>query len=361
MRHMVAVGLAVTSLLTWGCSEGPAPTRPSTSLPGTPTATGFGSAANLTVTWSCITEGVGCPARTGQLTSNPAAATAPGSPGNLMSFVNGTTVSLGWLGPTSGDSATSYVIEAGSTPGASNIIVFDTGTAGSGFTATSVPAATYYVRVRARNAAGTSGPSNEVTIVVSGGGPGPCTGAPGAPTNLMSSVNGSTVFLSWNSPSGGCATTYGVEAGSSSGASNLASILTGNASTSFTASSVPPGTYFVRVRAGNGNTLGGVSNEVVVSVSSTGGTLTILPATLPTLTVGVPISIALSVVGGTGTGLVFSPNNIGSQIPGLSINTPTPGFLSGTPTTAGPYLRGFSVRDSAGNTGSIVYSGSVNP
>ena len=91
-------------------------------------------------------------------------------------------------------------------------------------------------------------------------------------------VSGSTVTLSWTPPSGGCApTTYGIEAGSSPGASNLANILTGNSSTSFTASSVPGGTYYVRVRAGNGNAIGGVSNEVTVIVSgSGGGTLTIL-------------------------------------------------------------------------------------
>jgi large repetitive protein len=279
-----------------------------------------------------------------------------------MSFVNGSTVNIGWLGPTTGDQPASYVIEAGSAPGLSNILIFDTGSTAAGFQATSVPANTYFVRVRARNAAGLSGPSNEVTIVVSGGGPGPCTGAPGAPTNLTASTNGSTVTLFWNAPSGSCApTTYAVEAGSSPGANNLANILTGNASTSFTASNVPAGTYYVRVRAGNGNTIGGVSNDATVIVTSSGRvTLTIFPATLPPLTVGVPISIALSVVGGTGVGLIFSPNNIGSQIPGLTINTPSPGLLSGTPTTAGPYLRGFSVTDSAGNTGSITYSGTVN-
>ena len=278
-----------------------------------------------------------------------------------MSFVNGSTVNIGWLGPTTGDQPASYVIEAGSAPGLSNILIFDTGSTAAGFQATSVPANTYFVRVRARNAAGTSGPSNEVTIVVGGGGP--CNGAPGAPVNLTASIIGATVTLFWNAPTGGCApSTYGVEAGSSPGASNLANILTGNASTSFTANNVPNGTYYVRVRAVNGSVTGGVSNETIVTVPSGGRvTLTILPATLPPLTVGVPISIALSVVGGTGVGLIFSPNNIGSQIPGLSINTPSPGFLSGTPTTAGPYLRGFSVSDSGGNTGTVTYSGTVLP
>ena len=200
LRVGASCSLAIALGLTlWGCGESPTPTHPSTStsLPGASvTATGFGSAANLTVTWSCVTQGVGCPARPGQLTSSSAALTVPGAPGNLMASVNGSTVNLGWLGPTSGDQTTSYVIEAGSAPGSSNIIVFDTGTAGGGFTATSVPAGTYFVRVRAKNAAGTSGPSNEVTIIVSGGGPAPCTGAPGVPTNLSAAISGSTVTLS---------------------------------------------------------------------------------------------------------------------------------------------------------------------
>lgn len=86
--------------------------------------------------------------------------------------------------------------------------------------------------------------------------------------------------------------------------------------------------------------------------------LTILPATLPTLTVGVPVSIQLTVAGGTGTGLTWSPSTTGSQIAGLFISID--GVLSGTPTTAGPYTRGFTVVDSGGNTGSIVYTGTVN-
>jgi hypothetical protein len=36
-------------------------------------------------------------------------------------------------------------------------------------------------------------------------------------------------------------------------------------------------------------------------------------------------------------------------------------MLSGTPTTAGPYLRGFTVTDSGGNSGSVVYCGAVLP
>jgi len=60
---------------------------------------------------------------------------------------------------------TTFVIEAGSAPGATNIAVFDTGGSGTALTAVATPG-TYFVRVRARNTCGTSPPSNEVVVTV---------------------------------------------------------------------------------------------------------------------------------------------------------------------------------------------------
>ena len=51
--------------------------------------------------------------------------TPPSAPSNLNFTVSGTTVGLTW---TAGAGASSYVVSAGSFAGASNIIVFDTGT-----------------------------------------------------------------------------------------------------------------------------------------------------------------------------------------------------------------------------------------
>jgi hypothetical protein len=129
-----------------------------------------------------------------------------------------------------------------------------------------VPAGTYFVRVRAKNSAGLSGATNEVVVTVPGGAP--CT--PGTPTGLAAIVTGSTVTLTWNAPSGCSPTTYDIEAGSSSGASNLAVILTGNTFTSFVANNVPNGNYFVRVRAGNGSSASAPSNELVLAVTGLG-------------------------------------------------------------------------------------------
>jgi hypothetical protein len=61
--------------------------------------------------------------------------------------------------------AVGYVIEAGTSAGASNIIVFDTGTPTTSFTG-NAPNGTYYLRVRARTACGTSVVSGEASVTI---------------------------------------------------------------------------------------------------------------------------------------------------------------------------------------------------
>jgi hypothetical protein len=95
---------------------------------------------------------------------------------------------------------------------------------------------------------------------------GPCL-APGAPRDFAATANGLVASMSWRAPeSGGPVTDYVVEAGSSSGTSNLATLSVGQA-TSYSVSG-PAGTYYLRARARNGcgST---VSNEVVLSLTST--------------------------------------------------------------------------------------------
>jgi len=187
----------------------------------------------------------------------------PGVPTGLATSSSGSTVALAWLPPASGGAPSAYIIEAGSAPGLANLANFSTGSTATSFTAGGVGAGTYFVRVKATNAAGTSGPSNEATLVV---GSGACTAAPAAPGGFALTLNaGGTVSFAWT-PSAG-ATTYVIEAGSAPGANNLVpGTDLGSSATVFTATGVGAGTYFVRVRARNACGTSGVSNELTVAV-----------------------------------------------------------------------------------------------
>ncbi len=117
------------------------------------------------------------------------------APSNLQSTVVGTFVQLAWNAPSQGV-ASSYAIEAGSGPGASNLAVVETRNALTSFSASVLPG-TFYVRVRAQSG-GVLGPaSNEVVVVVPGG----CA-APAAPGNLTGTVAGSLVQLAWQAGGG---------------------------------------------------------------------------------------------------------------------------------------------------------------
>ena len=85
-----------------------------------------------------------------------------------------------------------------------------------------------------------------------------------APTNLTYQISGRTVTLSWTGASG--ATQYRIAAGSRAGAADLAVIDTGSTETTFTATNVPDGTYYVRVSAVAGGGASAESNEIVITV-----------------------------------------------------------------------------------------------
>jgi hypothetical protein len=90
------------------------------------------------------------------------AAQPPGPPGNLTFQVSGSTVSFSWQ---AASGAASYVIEAGTQAESSNLAIVPVGNV-LALNAPGVPSGTYFVRVRASNAAGQGPPSNEVTVIV---------------------------------------------------------------------------------------------------------------------------------------------------------------------------------------------------
>ena len=74
-------------------------------------------------------------------------------------------------------------------------------------------------------------------------------------------------MLNWTAPTAASVTSYILEAGAQPGGSELANADIGPATT-FTATNVPSGTYYVRVRARGGNRVSDPSNEIVVLVSA---------------------------------------------------------------------------------------------
>jgi hypothetical protein len=107
------------------------------------------------------------------------------------------------------------------------------------------------------NGASISTPSNEVRLdLICSGGP------PGPPTNLTASLAGSTVTLAWTAGSG--ATSYQLQVGSRQGAADLVDRDLLSSATSFVASNVSPGTYYVSVLSNNACGQSSPSNEVLI-------------------------------------------------------------------------------------------------
>jgi hypothetical protein len=301
-----AVTLLLLTSLVVGCQSRSTPAGPSSERPVAGVIAGAAPQAitGLTVPWSCVVASLDrsvygifssarvlCPSTAihGQSFLTGAPASAPTSPLNLTSSVSGSTVNLFWSAPTGSDPASSYVVEAGSASGRVDLANFDTGSPATTLTAPGVPPGTYYVRVRSKNSAGVSGPSNETVVNVGGGG-GSCGAAPNPPTNLSTSSSGSTVTLEWAAPAGGCApTAYVIEAGSSPGLSNLANFSTGNTSTVFTAGGVGNGRYYVRVRSTTAAGTSAPSNEATLIVGPT----------TDTVCVGAPTGLSGSFTGNT--------------------------------------------------------------
>ena len=160
----------------------------------------------------------------------------PSAPTNLLGMVNGDTIALAWKNTFAGGPPANLVLDV--TGSLATSIPLG---ASEGFQFAPVPAGTYTLSVRATNAAGSSPPSNSVTLTF----PGACSGAPLAPTNFLTNKVGSTIFVSWDLPTSGAAPTAYVlvVSGSFNGAiPTPARALSGT---------VGPGTYNISVFAAN--------------------------------------------------------------------------------------------------------------
>jgi hypothetical protein len=182
----------------------------------------------------------------------PLALGPPAAPPGLAASSTGSRVTLAWNSAAALVPASNYLVYIGTAPGTADVV--------NGYVLGRVLSVSgdlrpgrYYARVQAANRFGLGSISPELTFDV---------GAPGGsptPTGLEQSWDGTVLTLSWNgAPS---AAAYIVEAGSRPGAADLARFTT--RATRLTGE-VPPGTFYVRVRAVSGAGVSNPSNELVV-------------------------------------------------------------------------------------------------
>jgi hypothetical protein len=178
----------------------------------------------------------------------------PPVPSPLTFTTAGATVTLWWAAAAT---ASSYALEAGQTPGSSNLGVLPLGNVQS-LTAT-VPLGAYYVRARASNACGTSGPTNEAAVILDGS-----TSVPSPPTALSWSLSGRTLILQWTPPkSGGMPSGYQIEAGFTPGGVDAVVPTT---APGLVVPNAPSGTFYVRVRSVNAAGASAPTTDVTVVV-----------------------------------------------------------------------------------------------
>lgn len=185
----------------------------------------------------------------------------PLAPLALLATVQDTVVAMQWTENPQGPIITGYQVRAGSAPGVTDIGVLPLPPTARTFTA-NAPPGTYYVRVVAVNAAGAGVASNEAVLVAQ---PGTCT-IPAVPTGVVASAQPGRLTLQWNAPaSGAIPTTYFVQAGTTSGATDrFAAGLPGTLTSA--SGIVPRGPYFIRMFATNACGASGPSIETSTTI-----------------------------------------------------------------------------------------------
>ncbi len=88
---------------------------------------------------------------------------------------------------------------------------------------------------------------------------------PPVPSGLAASIAGTTVALSWTTAAPAAAVRYLLEAGTAPGLANIATFDVG-LQTTLSVGAVPPGTYYIRVRAANHIGTSLPSHEVIVTI-----------------------------------------------------------------------------------------------
>jgi hypothetical protein len=176
----------------------------------------------------------------------------PSAPVGLRGLADGSSLVLSWTNTLEGGAATSLALRVGPGP-----LTIPLPAGADTFTFDRVPiAGTYTFTVAASNAAGTSAPSNTVTLRF----PGSCPGVPGAPTNFLVWTLGTTIVASWSPPADQSPVTayvVRVEGAFVGSVPTTARQLSG---------AVAPGTYTLRVEAVNRCGTGAATDARTVTI-----------------------------------------------------------------------------------------------
>jgi fibronectin type 3 domain-containing protein len=179
-------------------------------------------------------------------------ASPPATPTNLTVVAGNGTVTLSWTAVTTGPSAAaSYVIASSTTPGGPYTNI-DTSTSTSKTVTATNGALTYYV-VRAKNAGGESGNSNEVAAVASA--------TLVAPSPVSAEAGNTQVTLRW--PITGQAISYTVKR-STSPSGPFANVATGLTGTSYVNTALTNGTNYYYVITATNSANAESANSVVL-------------------------------------------------------------------------------------------------
>lgn len=274
------------------------------------------------------TNAVGTSPQSNEASATPRA-TVSSAPGGLIASAGDRMVALSWQMPTSdgGSGITGYNVYRGTSAGAEGSAPIASNVAARTFTDSGVVnGTTYFYRVAAVNAVGTSAFSGEASAT-----PHAAATVPSAPQSLAAVGSNTTVALTWSVPAsdGGSAVTgYSVYRGTSAGAEAATPIAANVAGTSFTDTGLVNGTtYFYRVTAVNAVGASTPSNEASARPQATVSTApTGLVASGGNTTAGLTWSAPASDGGSAVTGYsVYRGTSAGGEVA-----TPVAANVAGT-------------------------------
>lgn len=187
------------------------------------------------------------------VTTTASCVTPPPVPAGLTAVAGGLLASFRW---SAAASATGYLLEVGRAAGAVEAAIPLPATPSF---QTVAPAGTYFARLRAQNACGTSAPSNQASLTLA------CSPGAVVPGGFTATTSGGVATFAWTGALG--ATGYRLRVGTAPGASDVGDLAVGGGTTlAVPLGGVPARTYYVRVVAESACGVGAASNEVALAV-----------------------------------------------------------------------------------------------